>query len=270
MSDITSPTTNPQSFHHDEEHEQGHGHAKTPFGMTAACVILAVGCAVLGYTVKERSATASDLRTQLNQASSEVTQLKSDGDKANALAAGLKSQLDASQSQASGLKSQLEQAQVQKSAVQSQLDKAVSERSALQRQLDGDKAQFADVQGQLGQANDKLAALSKERDQARQETADLRSQMEKAQADAAKPQAAAQKDLPVTTEFKKAFFGSSYVLHVTNPGANPIKVSITVSGKEPVPATINGGATFEVKDLPAGANVVIGGEGYNNVYLSAR
>jgi septal ring factor EnvC (AmiA/AmiB activator) len=273
MSDISSPTTNPQSFHHDDEHE--HAHAKTPFGIVATCIILAVACAILGYSVAQRSTTISDLRTQLNQATSEITQLKTDGDQAKSQANGLKSQLDASAAQVSGLKGQLDQAQSQRTAIQAQLDKAKTDQSALQRQLDTDKTQIADVQGQLGQANDRVSAISKERDDAKAQAADLRSQLEKAQADASKPQAAAQsaRTLPIATEFKKSFWGSTFVLHVTNVNADPVKVNITVTGagsRPPVSTTINSGAAFDVKDLPAGANVVIAGDGFESVSLTAR
>jgi flagellar biosynthesis chaperone FliJ len=271
MSDIT--ITNPPSIHHDEEHEHGHDHAKTPFGMIAACVVLAAASIVLAFSVHERNGVVADLRTQLNQATSDLTGLKADSEKANTMASGLKTQLDSAQGQLADFKSQLDQAQSQKSAAQTQLTKIESERSALQRQVDGDKAQLADSQSQLGQANDKIAGLAKELDRAKSQSADLQSQLAKAQGDLAAIQAPAQKvqNMPISTEFKKSFFGSSYTLHVTNLNPDPLNVSITVAGKNaPVTAAIKSGATFNVDGVAAGSNVVIASGNYASVNLTAR
>jgi septal ring factor EnvC (AmiA/AmiB activator) len=273
MSDVSSHTTNPPSIHHDEEHEHGHDHAKTPFGMIAACAVLAAATIALTFSVHDRNGVVADLRTQLNQATSEITGLKADADKANTTASGLKSQLDGAQGQLADFKSQLDQAQSQKSAAQTQLTKVQGERSALQRQVDGDKAQLADSQAQLGQANDRVAGLGKELDQAKSQAADLQSQLAKAQGDLAAVQAPAQRvqNMPISTEFKKSFLGSKYTLLLTNLNPDPLSVSITVAGRDaPVAATIKSGATFDVDGLAAGTNVVIAGANYASVNLTAR
>jgi septal ring factor EnvC (AmiA/AmiB activator) len=273
MSDISSHITNPPSLHHDEEHEHGRDHAKTPFGMIAACVILAVAAIVLAFSVHERNGLVADLRTQLNQASSDITGLRSDADKANTTATGLKAQLDSAQGQLADFKSQLDQAQSQKSAAQTQLTKVESERSALQRQVDSDKAQLADSQSQLGQANDKVSGLSKELDQAKSQSADMQAQLAKAQGDLTNLQAPAQKaqSMPISTEFKKSFFGSKFTLLVTNLNPDTLNVSITVAGRNaPVTAAIKSGATFDVDGLAAGTNVVIAGNNYASVNLTAQ
>jgi uncharacterized phage infection (PIP) family protein YhgE len=262
--------TSPPSLHHDEEHEHGHDHAKTPFGAIAACAILAIATIVLAYSVHQGNNAAADLRGQLNQATSEITGLKADVDKANSAAAGLRSQLDSTQGQLADFKSQLGQAQSQKAAAQSQLAKAQDERAAMQRQVDNEKAQLSESQARLDQANNKVSALSKDLDEAKSQSADLRSQLAKAQ-EQASVQAPKLLSMPIATEFKKSFWGSSYTLHVTNLNPDPLVLSITVAGRNaPIAATIKSGATFDVDGLAAGTSVAIAGGDYASVNLTAR
>jgi septal ring factor EnvC (AmiA/AmiB activator) len=273
MSDASQQATNPPSIHHDDEHE--HGHLRTPFGIRATCLVLAIAAIALACMVYQRNALVADVRNQLNQSDSQVTQLKSDLDKAKAASSGLQSQLDGFKSQVADLNSQLDKARGQTTDVQSQLDKALSDRTALQQQVASDKTESADLRAQLTQANDKSAGLIKDLDQSKIREADLQAQLDKAQGAAAslQPKAVAARAMPIATAFKKSFWGGKYTMSVTNLDPGPLALNITVPGGAevaPISVTIKSGATYEVKDLAPGANIAIAGDGYDSVNLTAH
>jgi peptidoglycan hydrolase CwlO-like protein len=265
---IDTPNISQPSSLHDED---SHGHAKIPFGMRAACVVLAAATVILAYMVFQRNSLVIQGRTQLAQANAEATQSKADLDGARTQAAALQTQLDQARSQQADLQSTLGKLQTEEPALQAQIKNLQEGRSSLQSQLEGSNARATDLQSQLSKAEAGSAALGKQLEAANLATADLKSQLEKARSENAAPMAVKARGMPISTAFKKSFFGG-YTMHLANLNPDPLNVTITVEGSNtaPIVTTIASGSAFEVKHLAADANIVIASNGYDSVNLTAR
>ena len=261
--------TQPSSLH--DEH--GHGHARTRFGMRAACTVLAIIVLLLAYMVSQRNALVALDRGQLAQANAEAVQAKTDLVAARTRAAGLQSQLDQARAQQAETGSQLSRLQTEQKALEEQLRDVRAGRAALESQLTGAGDEAAGLQERLSQAEARSSWLAREVQVADGRTADLKAEFAKARAatSGAVPDAVISRGVPVSTAFDKSFW-SGYTLHVANLKGAPLRVKVTVVGMDttPVATTIAGGAAFEVKHLAAGANVIIAGEGYDSLHLTAR
>lgn len=268
MADITSPVSGPHSAlpdHHDT-------HAGSPFAIRATALILAAAAIVLAYVAYHEKSALADTRAQLNQVTADATQARADADKNKADATGLQTQLSAATARATDLQQQLSSAQAQGTDVQSQLAKARAAQTDMRSQLDAAKSQLAGLQTELSRSNDGMADARKQLDQANARATDLQAQIDKAKSDAASPQpaAAALRVLPVSAKFEKGFFGSKYSLHITNQGTDPLPINVTVNGGPVKSATVQGGATYDFKDLEAGASVVVSSDGFQTSTLTAK
>jgi septal ring factor EnvC (AmiA/AmiB activator) len=257
-----------------EEREQRE-HANKSSGIRAACFILAVLAGILGFMLFQANSALSDTKTQLAQAKSDSAQAKADLGKATAQSADLQTQLGKANARSTDLQAQLRKSQGQLSDLQARLEKARSQQSDLQGQLDAAKTQTAGLQTRIGDADNRTAELRRELDSAKAQTADLQSQLARAKSDIARLQPIATKAsaMPIATAFKKGFFSSGFTLHITNRNPDPLKVNVAIAGSTKTPpksATIESGATYDVDDLPAGANVVITSDGYDPVNLTVR
>ena len=267
---IDTPNISQPSTLHQED---SHGNAKTPFGLRAACTVLAITAAILAFIVFQRNSLLIESRSQLAQANAEATQTKGDLTGAKAQSASLQAQLDKDKSQQADLSAQMGKLQTDQKALQGQIKTLQDGRSSLQSELTNAKAETTNLQSRLSQSEDRATALSKQLDAANSESADLRSQLDKAQANAAPAQPAAMvaRTMPISTSFEKAFMGG-YTLHVSNldPAALKVTISVGATDKTPIVTTIASGARFDVKRVAAGSSVVIAGDGYQTVNLTAR
>jgi septal ring factor EnvC (AmiA/AmiB activator) len=264
----TPHITQPSSLHHEDDH----GHAGALFGMRAVCALLAIATFLLAYMVIQRNALLDQGRTQLSQANAETAQAKTDFNVAKTQSAGLQSQLDEAKRQRAAAAAELANLQSVQQSLRAQMKGLQDGRSSLQSQLADAKAQSAELQARLGLAEDKSSALSKQVESANSEAADLRARLVRVQEAAAKTAPAALASaVPVATSFDASFWGG-YTLHVSNPSADALRVTITVAGSNatPVATTIPAGGAFELKHLDAGAQVTIGGAGYKSLHFVAR
>jgi peptidoglycan hydrolase CwlO-like protein len=270
MNEATSQTSYPPHSQ-DEKHE----HGKAPFALTALCVVFAIGALGAGYFAHQQTTALTNTKTQLVQVSSDANQAKTDLVKIKGQLADSQTQLDKANSSSSDLQNQLkaERGQVQESQAQAQ--KAQTQATNLQSQLDSANTQTTDLQTQVKQANADSSDLRKQLDQSKAQAADLQSQLTKAQNDVAslQPLAAKARAMPVTTAFEKSFFGNSFTLHIKNQNPSPLNLSIAVTNSDkmtPKPVSIDGGATYDVKDLAPGANVSITSDGFDPLSIIAK
>jgi len=269
MADITSPVTGPQSTPHDR-HDM---HTASPFAFRATVLIFAVIAVVLAYVAYHEKTELTDARTQLNQATAEATQARADADKNMTDLTGLKAQFGTQGTRVTELQRQLSAAQIQGTDLQSQLAKSQAAQGDLRSQLDSAKTQLTGLQTELSHANNGMADARKQLDQANAHAADLQGQIDKAKSDAANPPAAAAaatRPLPIAATFEKGFFGSKYTMHVKNQGSDSLPINITVNGGAVKSATVQGGATYDMKDLESGANVVVSSDGFVTSNLTVK
>jgi peptidoglycan hydrolase CwlO-like protein len=270
----TSPRLS-ESAVHDNEHED-HMRSEASFGVRAACCVLGLATLVLAYMVYEENSTVADTGTQLAQATDQGLQTKADLDKANIRVADMQNQVTAATAKASDLQTQLAKAQGQNTDLQAQIAKANSQVSEMKTQVDSAKERLSEAQAKISLANDDSALLRKELDAAKAQVADFQSQDAKAQAtaDSTATQAAAPLPaMPVAAKFVKSSWTGGFTLHVKNTNSGPLIVTITVEGSQgraPIPAIIEGGSTFDVKDLASGTNVVLTSNGFSPVNLTVR
>jgi septal ring factor EnvC (AmiA/AmiB activator) len=248
----------------------------TPFAVRAAGFVLAIIAIVLAVAAYQLNSVAAKEKAQLVKAGSETEQAKADLGKANARSADLQLQLDKAKGERSDLQAQLDKAQVRQSDLQSQLEKA---RDDLRSQVDKAKAQVSEMQAafqaKVNSANDESSRLRKELDQAKGEAEDLKPQLAKAQGDLAKlqPLIVKARVLPVAVSFEKNFWARGFTMHVKNLNTDPLKVSITIGGSgkaSAAPATVEGGGSLNVENLPAGAKVVVESAGYDTLRVTAQ
>jgi multidrug efflux pump subunit AcrA (membrane-fusion protein) len=260
--------TQPSSLH--DGH--GHGHARTTFGMRAACTVLVIIVFLLAYMVSQRNELVSLDRGQLAQANAEAVQAKTDLVAARTRAAGLQSQLDQARAQQAETGSQFSRLQTEQKALEEQLKDVRAGRAALESQLTGAGDEAAGLQERLSQAEARSSWLARELEVANGRTADLKAQFAKARTatSGAIPAAVIPRGVPVSAAFEKSFW-SGYTLHVSNLKGAPLRVKVTVVGmvETPVATTMAAGAAFELKHLATGANVIIAGEGYDSLRLTA-
>ena len=244
----------------------------TPFAVRAACFTLAIISLALGTSIFRQNSEIADMKAQAAQADSAADKAKADLATANATAADLQLQVTRLESAQVDLQTQLAKADAGQTDLQSQVEKA---RADLTAQQESSKAQVGGLQAQLGQATDESSSLRKQLAQAKSGADDLRVQLEKAQADVAKPQPIAVKAqaLPVSARFEKSFFGAGLTMHVKNASPGPLSVKITVNGSNKAPskiATIDGGETLDIADIPAGASVEMACNGYSTSTATAK
>ena len=87
------------------------------------------------------------------------------------------------------------------------------------------------------------------------------------------PVAAKPRPLPLTTEFKKSFWGGAFALQIKNQGFDPLNLDIKITGSDKTPsrsATLESGATLKVEEVAAGAQVVIASNGFESVNVTAQ
>jgi len=241
---------------------------------TVIAIILAVVAGFLAFKLQHQNTAFADLRTQLDRANSENTAVKAELANANTKSANLQTQLDQAQKQQADLQAQAKKTEELGANLQAELQKAQAD---LKTQQENSQSQLADAQAQFASANDKLTGLRKELTTAKSQIDDLNSQLAKAKEAAAPPQPVAAppaaRALPLTTEFKKSFFGGNFTLHLKNTGPDPLKLNIEVSGSDKTPSksvTVKGGDTFKLDGLAAGAKVVVASEGFESVTLTAQ
>jgi septal ring factor EnvC (AmiA/AmiB activator) len=268
MADTTSPVSGPQSAPRDR-HDT---HSGSPFAIRATVFILAIAAIVLAYVAYHEKSQLSDTTNQLTQSNTDLTQAKTDVDSGKAQLAALQTKLSAAGAQVSDLQKQLADAQGQGTDFQSKLAKAQAAQADLRSQLDAAKTQSASLQSELSRANDGMADVHKQLDQANARATDLQAQIDKAKSDAANPQPApvATRALPVAATFEKGFWGDKYTMHVKNQGTDPLPINVTVAGGAVKSATVQGGATYDLKDLPAGSSVVISSDGFETANLTVK
>ncbi len=247
-------------------------HNRKPFGAIAIALVVAIIAIVLGIKVRQLNSQAADLQRQLDGAKTQTTTVQADLDKAKAESSNLQLQVTKDGSQLSDLRSQVGHDKSQLSTLQSQLDKANARAGDLQSQLSQAKDQSGALQGRLNQATDESTRLRTELDNAKNQNADLQSRLDNAEKAVAKGPAAEAHPVPVTTAFKKAFFGSDVTLQVKNQNPGPLAVNVAITGHESrtQPATIEAGGTLNVEKLAAGDKVVISSYGYGPVNVTVQ
>jgi hypothetical protein len=269
MADITSPVSGPHSAlpdHHDV-------HAGSPFAVRASLLILAAAAIVLAFVSYHEKSELADTRNQLNQATADATQARADADKNRTDATALQTQLTAATAHSTDLQKQLADSQNQGADVQAQLAKARAAQTDMRSQLETANTQLAGVKSELTRSNDAMADVRRQLDQANAHATDLQAQIDKAKSDAATPQAAAAtaaRALPITAMFEKGFFSSKYTMHLTNQGTDPLAVNMTVNGGAVHSETVKPGGTYDLKDLAAGASVVVSSDGFQTSNLTVK
>jgi septal ring factor EnvC (AmiA/AmiB activator) len=246
--------------------------ARTPLAIRAACFVLAVIAIGLGSRVLQLNSDVANANSQLTQSVSETDRVKADMEKASAQVTDLQQQLDKAKGLRTDLQAQVDKAQAQQSALQSQLDKA---RADLQAQIDKSRTQASAMQAEISRAGDGSAELRRELVQVRAQADDLKSQLSASQAEVTRLQPLAQRAhiLPVAASFEKSFWGGKYTMHVRNMNPEPLNVTVSVAGQDKVPAksaVIAVGETYNLGGLAAGTSVVIQGEGYDPLTVTAK
>jgi hypothetical protein len=247
-------------------------HRTASFSFGAIVLFLVVAAGVLGFKLSQQNTALATARTQLERANSETAGVKADLTKANSKSADLQSQLDKATQAQAGLQAEVKKNQELGTDLQTQLDKA---RADLQSQQEKTKGETEDLQAQLLKANESSTGLRNELAAAKNQANDLKTQLATAKdAMATKPAVAAPaRALPLTTDLKKSFFGSTFTLKINNSGSEALKLDIDISGSPKTPsksATIEGGGTLELKDLAAGAKIAIASDGFNPISLTAQ
>lgn len=241
-----------------------------PLGIIAAGVALVAACIVLATRLHQQNSVVADLRTQLTQSNSETARTYSELDKAKVQSASLSAQLLTVSGQKSQLQAQLESANAGLAQLRAEFLKARS-------RLDDEGARSAGLQAQLDRANDAANGMRRDLDHERSETQALRARLAtveaKAEAPRPQPAAVAARPMPLTASFEKSFWDRGFTLHVRNQDTDPLKVTITITGPaRPVvrTATLEGGATVEVGNLPAGVRVTVASDGFKALNITAR
>jgi hypothetical protein len=248
-------------------------HRTASFSFGAIVIFLVAASGVLGYKLSQQNTALANTRTQLERANSETAGVKADLTKANAKSADLQSQLDKAKQEQTNLQAEMKKNQEMGAGLQTQLDQTKAD---LKSQEEKAKSETDDLQAQLLKANNTSAGLRNELATARNQANDLKNQLATAKDTMAKqaPPAAAQtRVLPLTTDFKKSFFGSTFTLKISNSGTDALKLDIDISGSPKTPsksATIEGGGTMELKDLAAGAKIAIASDGFAPISLTAQ
>jgi hypothetical protein len=242
--------------------------AASPAGIIAVGFILAVFGVYIATSIHSQNVALADAKAQLDQANSRAEKAQASLAAATSQATTLQVQLTGNQDVRSSLQSKLDQARAQISDMQAEMTKDLVHQSDLQSQLEQAKAQLA-------RASKESAEIQSQLDQARSQASDSRAQLARAQVDLtrAHPLIVEARHLPLTTAFEKSFWDQGFMLHITNPGSTPLTVRVTFSGADKARSekgVIDGGATLNVGNLPAGENVVIASDGFDPLNLTAR
>ena len=243
------------------------------FGAAFILFALVVAIGVLVSKLNKQTTALAGVQTQLEKANAETASAKADLAKANGKASDLLSQLDNSNSAQVDFQAQIKKAQESDSALQAQLDQA---RTGFQSEQEKTKTQAAELQSQLRQANTTVTGLRSEFDAAKKENADLKTQLDQAKAVATQPPPAATtpiRALPLTTEFKKSFFGGKITLQMKNTGADALKLDLRILGSDKTPSqstTISPGETFKLEGVTAGATIIVESDGFTPITLTAQ
>jgi DNA repair exonuclease SbcCD ATPase subunit len=249
--------------------------AGATIGILATCFVLAIALAILATRIHKQNVLLAEMGTQLALSNSRATAIQADLDSAKARASALQAQVADGQSQRTDLQSQLDRAKALAAGLQAQNAKDQGVRSGLQAQLENANAQIASLQAQLAGSQGQRADLQSRLDSARAQSADLQAQLGTAQGDLTKlhPLIVKARQMPLTATFEKSFWDYGFTLHLSNPGTEALKVRITISGSEKTryeATEIEGGSTVSIGRLPPGEKVVIAGEGYDPLSLTAQ
>jgi len=255
--------------------EEKRKNAGTTIGILAICFVLAIALAILATRVHKQGVALADMGAQLALSNSRAASIQADLDSAKARASALQAQVADGQSQREDQQSQLDRAKALAAGLQAQIAKDQGLRSGLQAQLESANAQIASVQAQLASSQGQRADLQSQLDSTRAQSDDLQVQLGRAQGDLTKlhPLIVKAHQLPLTATFEKSYWDYGFTLHLSNPGTEALKVRITISGSEKTryeATQIEGGSTVSIAHLPPGEKVVIAGEGYDPLSLTAQ
>jgi hypothetical protein len=242
------------------------------YGTVAILAVLGAVVVVLGIKLVQESKLVANDEAQQSLATAAAATAQAELAQSKAAAAQFQSSLTKAAAQQADLQTQLDQSKEASSRLQSLADEEKAHTADLQSQLDKAKAQVSDLQTQV---SDDAAGAAAVLEQVKGQEADLQSQVKKAQDNVAQLQAwfLKARHLPVTTSFEKVAGGRSFTLHVTNLYAQPLNVSIAITGAVNTRSqknAIDGGATLDVETLTAGENVVVSSDGYDPVTLSVQ
>lgn len=269
-----SQATHPESVHYDLP-DQRIKRRTANVGLSVLCVVLAAGAAFLGFKLNKTNTELTETRARLEQANRETADVKASLATSDTSLTNLRSQLDKAKKDLADQQAQAQKNQELGAGLQAQLDQSRSELQALQQKT---QTESTDLQAQLKQANETSTGLRSQLDQAKSENEGLKTQLAKAKTDLANLQlppvaAKATRPLPLSTEFKKSFFGKEFSLQLKNQGGDPLKLDIQVTGSEKTPSrsvVVEGNHTLKLDNVTPGATIVIASEGFEPVSLTAQ
>jgi septal ring factor EnvC (AmiA/AmiB activator) len=249
-------------------------HRAGSLGYAIVGIILVAAILVLALKLKQEGASLASVQNQLEQTNSDLTAAKASLAASEGKATTLQSQLDQVRRENNDLQTRVKNAEDANATFQTQLSQAKADAQSQQRKL---QTQVDQMEAQVNLADESTARLKQDLTAAQRQNEELKAQLAKAQeaasAATAPMKVAAARPLPLASQFKKSFWGGSFTLELKNQGSAPLNLNLEITGSDKTPsraATIESGGTFKLSDVAPGAKIVVTGEGFQPMTLTAQ